>query len=44
MQTRYDLVVIGSGPGGEGAAMRATKEGKSVLVIDRQAEVGSAPV
>ncbi|MBI1815358.1 MAG: Si-specific NAD(P)(+) transhydrogenase [Deltaproteobacteria bacterium] len=42
MQTRYDLVVIGSGPGGEGAAMRATKEGKSVLVIDRQAEVGGS--
>jgi NAD(P) transhydrogenase len=36
----HDLVVIGSGPGGEGAAMRARKAGASVVVIDRYASVG----
>ena len=42
MQTRYDLIVIGSGPGGEGAAMRATKAGKSVLMVDKRADVGGS--
>ena len=28
----YDVVVIGTGPGGEGAAMQAVKHGKSVAV------------
>lgn len=36
---KYDLVVIGSGPGGEGAAMQACKHGKSVAVIE-QAHIG----
>ena len=31
---RYDVIVIGTGPGGEGAAMKCTKEGKEVAVID----------
>jgi NAD(P) transhydrogenase len=35
-----DIVVIGSGPGGEGAAMKAAKEGKSVAMIERHHEVG----
>lgn len=35
-----DFVVIGSGPGGEGAAMRARKAGASVVVIDRYHSVG----
>ncbi|MCB0131356.1 MAG: FAD-dependent oxidoreductase, partial [Caldilineaceae bacterium] len=30
----YDVIVIGSGPGGEGAAMKSAKEGKRVAVID----------
>ena len=37
---RFDVVVIGSGPGGEGAAMNASKQGKSVAVIEAYAEVG----
>lgn len=37
---RYDVVVIGSGPGGEGAAMKAVKEGKSVALIERYVHVG----
>ena len=36
----YDLIVIGSGPGGEGAAMKAAKEGRRVAVVDEFAEVG----
>lgn len=37
---RFDVVVIGTGPGGEGAAMNAAKQGKSVAVIEAYAEVG----
>jgi NAD(P) transhydrogenase len=36
----FDLVVIGTGPGGEGAAMSAAKAGKTVAAIERYAEVG----
>jgi NAD(P) transhydrogenase len=36
----YDIVVIGSGPAGEGAAMMAAKNRRSVAVIERYAEVG----
>lgn len=35
-----DVVVIGSGPGGEGAAMKACKAGLEVVVVDRYAQVG----
>ncbi len=42
--SRYDIVVIGSGPGGEGAAMTAAKAGKKVAIIDRYAEVGGGCV
>jgi NAD(P) transhydrogenase len=37
---QFDVIVIGSGPGGEGAAINAAKNGKSVLVVERRAEVG----
>lgn len=36
----FDVVVIGSGPGGEGAAMEATKQGRSVAVIEKQPRIG----
>lgn len=36
----YDLVVVGTGPGGEGATMRAAKAGARVLVIERAPTVG----
>lgn len=36
----YDLVVIGTGPGGEGAAMRAAKGGASVAAVERHPKVG----
>ncbi len=37
---KYDLVVIGSGPAGEGAAMMAAKNRRKVAVIERYAKVG----
>lgn len=37
---RYDAIVLGSGPGGEGAAMRLAKAGRSVAMIERHREVG----
>ncbi len=36
----YDLVVIGSGPAGEGAAMQASKAGKRVALVERHPVVG----
>src|SRR5210317_969698 len=36
----YDLIVIGAGPGGEGAAMQAVKACKSVAVVEDQQYVG----
>ena len=38
----HDLVVIGSGPAGEGAAMRGAKAGAGVVVVERGPEVGGA--
>ena len=40
MPERFDVIVIGSGPGGEGAAMKASKEGKRVAIVDDFSEVG----
>lgn len=40
MPTHFDVVVIGSGPSGEGAAMRASKSGKSVAVVEEKLAVG----
>ncbi|QWA11009.1 Si-specific NAD(P)(+) transhydrogenase [Sodalis ligni] len=36
----YDAIIIGSGPGGEGAAMGLTKQGARVAVIERYNSVG----
>jgi len=38
--SKYDVVVIGTGPGGEGAAMQAVKHGKSVAVVERLTKIG----
>ena len=40
----YDLIVIGSGPGGRRAAIQAAKFGKSVLVVERGKRVGGVSV
>ena len=39
-QYQYDVLVIGSGPGGEGAAMQACKHGLKVGVVERMEKVG----
>jgi NAD(P) transhydrogenase len=36
----YDLIVIGTGPAGEGAALKAAKSGKRVAAIEHYTEVG----
>ncbi len=36
----FDCIVIGTGPGGEGAAMQAAKGGKRVAVIERYSRIG----
>lgn len=38
----FDVVVIGSGPGGEGAAMKCAKGGKKVCVVESRPSVGGA--
>ena len=39
-QQHFDAIIIGSGPAGEGAAMKLVKAGKSVAMIERHEEVG----
>ncbi|MFY8200997.1 MAG: Si-specific NAD(P)(+) transhydrogenase [Pirellula staleyi] len=39
-EQRYDVVVIGTGPGGEGAAMQSAKEGRRVAVIEAYDKIG----
>ena len=36
----FDVVVIGTGPGGEGAAMQAVKHGRRVAVVERRHLIG----
>lgn len=36
----YDVLVIGTGPAGEGAAMMASKHHRKVAVVEREIEVG----
>jgi NAD(P) transhydrogenase len=36
----FDVIVIGSGPGGEGAAIKAAKAGKSVAIVEDRFLVG----
>lgn len=42
MNSQYDVLVIGTGPGGEGAAMQAVKHGLSVAVIERDLQIGGS--
>lgn len=41
---RFDVVVVGSGPAGQKAALTAAKAGRRVLVVEREREVGGACV
>lgn len=36
----FDVLVIGTGPGGEGAAMQAAKEGKNVAIFEKHSRIG----
>lgn len=40
MHGRYDVVVIGAGPAGEGAAMKMVKEGRRVAIVDERGRLG----
>ncbi|WBA83292.1 Si-specific NAD(P)(+) transhydrogenase [Endozoicomonas sp. GU-1] len=40
--SKYDLVILGSGPAGEGAAMNAVKLGKKVAVVEQFNFVGGS--
>ena len=42
--TKYDLVVLGSGPAGRRAAIQAAKLGRAVLVVDDRAQIGGVSV
>ncbi|MDK1314115.1 Si-specific NAD(P)(+) transhydrogenase [Pseudoalteromonas ardens] len=41
---QYDAIIIGTGPGGEGAAMNLSKSNRKVAVIERQKDVGGGCV
>ena len=40
MPKKYDVIVVGSGPGGEGAAMQLAKGGKSVAIVEKYGQIG----
>src|SRR5271154_5780172 len=42
--TRYDFIIIGSGPAGRRAAIQAAKQGRDVLVVERGRRVGGVSV
>lgn len=39
-QKHYDTLVIGSGPAGEGAAMKLAKSGQHIAIVEKHAKVG----
>ena len=44
MSEHFDFAVIGSGPGGQKAAVCAAKAGRSVALIEQEAQIGGACV
>lgn len=42
MDGEYDVLVIGTGPGGEGAAMQAVKHGRTVAAVERDSLIGGS--
>ncbi len=41
LRSRYDVVVVGAGPGGSQAAYEAARAGLSVLLLEKRQEIGS---
>jgi len=41
---RYDVLVVGSGPGGQKAAIQAAKLGKKVVIIEKSPFLGGAGI
>ena len=41
VRRRYDLIVVGAGPGGSMAAQTASEAGLSVLLLEKRQEIGS---
>ena len=41
LRRRYDLIVVGAGPGGSTAAETAARAGLSVLLLEKRQEIGS---
>ncbi|MBJ6765905.1 Si-specific NAD(P)(+) transhydrogenase [Myxococcaceae bacterium JPH2] len=39
---QFDVVILGSGPGGEGASMKAVKSGRKVCTVEQRPLVGGA--
>ena len=44
MSRHFDLIVIGSGPAGKSAAIQASKLGKTVLMVEKNQQVGGVSV
>ncbi len=42
MKSKYDVVVIGGGPGGTPAAIQLSSQGKSVLLVEKSGKLGGA--
>jgi NAD(P) transhydrogenase len=42
--SEFDLVVVGSGPAGQKAAIQAAKLGKTVALVERHVSLGGACV
>src|SRR5437016_9783694 len=42
MADRYDVLVLGGGPGGTGVALRSAQLSKKVICIDRRATLGGS--
>ena len=41
MKERYDVIVVGAGPGGSWAAKHAAEQGVSVLLLEKDSQVGT---
>ena len=44
MAERFDIAVVGSGPGGQKAAVQGVKSGKRVVLVERERSIGGACV